>query len=97
MSTPIQSPSARDIGLLLLLAAIWASAFQAIKIAVLDVGPMWLVAARVTIGFLALLPWGLYRGLTFPNGARQWRLVSLLVVFNVLAPFFLLSWAGLTI
>jgi len=93
----IQKPTAMDFALLGLTAMIWASAFQAIKIAVPHLGPVWLVAARVGIGFLALVPWTLYRGILLPKTAQQWGIIGGLVALNVLVPFFLISWAELTI
>ena len=74
-------------------AAIWASAFVAIKIAVVETGPLWLAAWRVGIGFVVLLPYALWRGLVWPNGANQWLLIFTIALFNVVLPFFLISWA----
>ncbi|MCC2112655.1 MAG: DMT family transporter [Hyphomicrobiales bacterium] len=83
--------------MLVVLAAIWGSAFLAIKVAVPEFGPAWLVTVRVTLGFLVLLPWALWRGIIWPNSGRQWLLVATIALLNVIAPFFLISWAELTI
>ncbi|MCB1472508.1 MAG: DMT family transporter [Rhodobiaceae bacterium] len=90
---PIRAATPADLTLLVLLAAVWGSAFMAIKIAVPETGPVWLVALRASIGFLALLPWALYRGWVWPADAREWGMVVALALFNVLIPFFLISWA----
>jgi drug/metabolite transporter (DMT)-like permease len=81
-----------DIGLMLLTALIWASAFVSIKFVLVDLQPFWAAAGRVTVGFFALLPFVVIRkehfDLTFHkllNGA----LVSLL---NISIPFLLLFW-----
>ena len=93
----IRRPTPADVGLLLLLSIIWASAFLAIKIVVPETGPYWLAAIRVAIGFVVLAPWALATRGTLPRTMREWRLVVLIMVLNVAAPFLLISWAELTI
>ena len=83
---PIRAATPADLTLLVLLAAVWGSAFMAIKIAVPETGPVWLVALRASIGFLALLPWALYRGWVWPADAREWGMVVALAII------FLGSW-----
>lgn len=84
-----------DLFQLLLLAAIYGSAFTAIKLAVPHTGPFVLILARVLIGFAVLLPYALWRGWTWPRSARTWSLIAALCAFNLLLPFFLVSWAQL--
>ncbi len=93
----IRKPTPLDVFLLVLLAAIWGSAFLAIKVAVVDLGPAWLVTIRVLLGFLVLLPWALWRGVLWPKGGRQWALTVVIALLNVIVPFYLISWAELTI
>lgn len=93
----IRNPNPLDYTLLLMLVIIWASAFLAIKIVVPETGPLWLAAIRVLIGFIVLLPWAFWRGFIWPTQFRQWRLLIAIAVLNVAAPFFLISWAELTI
>lgn len=93
----IRKPNKLDYSLLLMLVIIWASAFLAIKIVVPETGPLWLAAIRVVIGFIVLLPWALWRGFIWPTQFRQWRLLLAIAALNVAAPFFLISWAELTI
>ena len=59
----------RDITLLLLLASLWGASFMFIKVAVEDVGPIALVAARVFLGAAGLLVIARSRGL----GVRDFR------------------------
>lgn len=92
--TTIRKPTGVDIAIIVLLGAIWASAFQAMTLSVPSFGPVWLVALRVVIGFLVLLPWVFYRGMVWPSSRREWLLIAFLVCVNVLIPFFLLSWAA---
>lgn len=93
-TTTIRKPTALDIAAIVLLGAIWASAFPAIAVSVPAFGPDWIVVFRAAIGFLALLPWVLLRGMIWPNSTREWMYVAFLVCFNVVVPTFLLSWAA---
>lgn len=94
---PIRQATPFDIALLMAIAIIWASAFVAIKIAVPETGPLWLAAIRVSIGALILLPYVLWRGLSLPASQTQWGLMVIMSMLNVVIPFFLISWAQLTI
>ena len=49
------------------------------------------------IGFLVLLPYALYRGFIWPTGSKVWWLIAITALFNVVIPFFLISWAEQTI
>jgi drug/metabolite transporter (DMT)-like permease len=89
----IRKPTLFDMSLLLMLAMIWGSAFLVIKVVVPDTGPLWLATIRVVIAFIVLLPFALVKGLVWPVGARQWRLICLIMLLNVVIPFFLISWA----
>ena len=97
MSTTISKPGPREILLMLLTALIWASAFSAIKVVVPESGPLWLAAWRVLIGFLVMFPYVLWRGLIFPSTGKLWFLILLTSIFNVVIPFFLISWSEQTI
>lgn len=92
MTAPIRRPKPLDIGLIVSLAAIWGSAFLAMKVAVPETGPVWLVAIRVLTGFLVLVPWALYRGLVWPRSGRQWGLIAAITALNVVVPFSLIAW-----
>jgi drug/metabolite transporter (DMT)-like permease len=91
--TSIRKPTSLDMGLLLMLAMIWGSAFLVIKVVVPDTGPLWLATIRVVIAFIVLLPFALVKGLVWPAGTRQWGLICLIMLLNVVIPFFLISWA----
>lgn len=98
MSTnAIRKPTLTDLMLLLFLTFVWASAFVAIKVAVPQVGPVWLAALRVCVGFTVLLPWAFYRGFMVPQSAKAWGFLILVSILNVTLPFLLISWAELTI
>ncbi len=74
-------------------AFIWASAFIAIKVVVVETGPLWLATWRVAIGFAVLLPYAIWRGLTWPTNPKVWLLIFITALFNVVLPFFFISWA----
>ncbi len=93
----IRKSTPADIALLMLTAFLWAGAFPAIKIAVSEVSPLWLAASRVSIGFLVLLPWALWRGWIWPQNRTVFLLVLALSLLNVVIPFYLISWAEQTI
>ena len=93
----IEHATVPDLLLVVLTALIWGSAFTAIKVAVPETGPYWLAASRVTIGFLVLVPYAMWRGFVLPATAWMWFLVALMAVFNVVVPFLLISWAELSI
>lgn len=89
----IRKATPLDLVLLVSLAAIYGSAFSAIKIAVPELEPFGLVLARVIIGCLVLLPFALARGWRWPSSRSAWTLVAFLAAFNLIIPFFLISWA----
>lgn len=95
--SPIRAPSRLDTGLMVLAAMIWASGFVAIRIAAPETGPVWLAAIRVGLGVLVLLPYALWRGMVWPEGGVQWALIIGMAMLNVVVPFMLVSWSGLTL
>ena len=97
MIAAITKPSPFDYAMMGLTALVWASAFIAIKVVVPETGPLWLAAWRVVIGFLVLLPYAIWRGIIWPADGRMWLLIAVIAVFNVVIPFFLISWAEKTI
>jgi len=89
----IRRATTKDMALLVMLAMIWGSAFLVIKVVVPETGPLWLATMRVVIAFIVLLPLALYKGMIWPSGVRQWGLLCLIMLLNVVIPFFLISWA----
>lgn len=89
----------RDLALLLALGAMWGSSFLFIKVAVIEVPPTFVVAARLFFSILTLaaaLPLlGRIAGertATLPQVARLWRPLLILGLFNAALPFFVISW-----
>ena len=97
MTSAISKPTPVDYLMMGLTALVWASAFIAIKVVVPETGALWLATWRVLIGFLVLLPYALYRGFIWPKGSKIWWLIAITALFNVVIPFFLISWAEQTI
>jgi drug/metabolite transporter (DMT)-like permease len=76
----------------ILLGAIWSSSFMWIKIAVQEVGPMTLVAYRVSFGLLFGIAVILIQRTRLPRDFKSWWPVLILGISNVAIPFFLISW-----
>lgn len=81
-----------DIGLLILTALIWASAFAAIKFALEDMGPVWTAASRVSIGFLALLPFAFFMKSSFRISRQELGMTVIIALLITVIPFVLISW-----
>ena len=81
-----------DISLLILTALIWASAFAAIKFALEDMGPVWTAASRVSIGFLALVPFALFTRSGFKICKQELGMTVIIAMLITVIPFVLISW-----
>ena len=93
----IAKPSALDVVLLLATAAIWGSAFVAIKLSVFELGTFWTAATRVVIGFISLLPFFLILQPILPKSRRDWLKITVVALLNMVIPFILISWSMLYI
>lgn len=93
----IRAPRLFDLLQVALLGAIWGSAFLAIKVSVSETGPLWLVLIRVTIAFVPIGLFTLWRGDRPPGTLRDWWLIVAMSLLNTVGPFFLISWAELHI
>lgn len=83
--------SAAEWTMLLVLSVVWGASFFFMKVALAEVTPLTVVAARVGLG--AALLWGLIlaRGLPVPSGLRRWRDYAILGLVGNLAPFGLIA------
>lgn len=81
-----------DICLLILTALIWASAFAAIKFALEDLGPVWTAASRVSIGFLALIPFAIVKKSSFRISNKEIGATIIISMMITVVPFILISW-----
>lgn len=95
MSTP--SPALKDWLSLLALGVIWGSSFMAAKVALQDLGPLWVAAARVTLAGLVLALAMVVMGRSFARGRAGWAATVSFALFSHAIPFFLLNWAQQTV
>jgi drug/metabolite transporter (DMT)-like permease len=86
----------RDLGDLLLLAAIWGSSFLFMRIAVPAFGPVALAFGRVAGAALCLLPLLVLRG-EWPVLRQRWRAMLLLGLTNSALPFLCFGYAVYTL
>jgi drug/metabolite transporter (DMT)-like permease len=84
---------AKNLLMLLLLAALWGPSFLLIKVAVAEIPPITLVAGRV--GLAAILLYAILRlgGDNLPGPGRIWLPLAVVAFFQISFPFVLLSWA----
>jgi len=84
------SPS--DIARLLVLAGLWGGSFVFIRVAVLEMSPLWLAFARVALAFLALLAVALAQR-SVPSFRSHWRDYLVIGAVNSALPFALYAFA----
>src|SRR5450432_3436671 len=84
--------SAKNWGLLLLLALLWGSSFFFYKILVAVLPPITVVLGRVGIAAVALNLWLLAGGTRLPLGDGRWKRFLLLGLLNNVIPFILIAW-----
>lgn len=99
MPSPIslRHPTIIDLLKIVLLGAIWGSAFLAIKLSVHETGPLWLVMIRVAIAFLPIALFAWWRKDRLPPTRHDWLVIIAMSLLNTVGPFFLISWAELHI
>ncbi len=79
---------------LLGLGALWGSSFVLIKLAVVDLHPLWVATGRVGFGGLILALVMTVRGLRLPRSPGAWGHGAFLGVVNCAIPFSLFAFAG---
>lgn len=80
---------------LILLVIIWGASFVAIKIAIVDIGPAWLAAARLAIATLLMFIYAKIVNIRPPRGAYEWRIALIFGIVGTTLPFALIGWASL--
>ncbi|WP_061298323.1 DMT family transporter [Herbidospora cretacea] len=82
--------SRRGLSLFVITSVLWGVPYLLISVALEGLGPVGVVAGRVVLGALVLLPLAWRRGL--PRLLRErWRPLSLLAVVEVMVPFTLIA------
>lgn len=85
-----------DIILLIVLAAIWGSSFIFMRASVDAFGPIALIAVRISIAALFLLPFLLYKK-RLHEFIANWRILLITGLLNSAFPFTLLAYASLSL
>ena len=84
------------------LAMIWGASFMFVTIALTGVGPLTVVATRLSLGAIFLVVLCVVSGIGLPslsgeNGKKIWVFAVLMGFFSNALPFSLLSWAQLSV
>ena len=80
----------RAWSLILLLASLWGASYFFIKVALDDLGPVWIVFARTALGAAVLAPVALHRG-AFEPVRRHHGPLALVAAVQIAVPFLLIS------
>lgn len=85
--------SARAWSLLLLLSVLWGGSFFFVGVAVTELPPLSIVAARV--GLAAAVLWAALPvlGVAPPRGGRAWAAIAVMALLNNAIPFSLIVWS----
>jgi drug/metabolite transporter (DMT)-like permease len=89
--------SAGDVGLFVMLTAMWGLSFLFIKVSVGALSPLWVVAGRTSIGGIVLLVILRLRGGRLPRGGAMWAHLLVLATIGNAVPWGLVAWAQQTI
>lgn len=81
---------------LALLAALWGGSFLFMRIAVPDLGPIWLIELRVLLAGMVLLPVLIYQGL-WGQLRTYWSQLLVVGLLNSALPFSLLAFSSLSL
>ena len=81
-----------DYLLLALLALLWGSSYIFIKIALQDLPPITLIAARVTGAAVFLLLVAAWRKDRLPRDRRTWGMLFVQAIFNSIGAWTILAW-----
>ena len=88
----MREPKTVDVLLLILLGAIWGSAFFNIKIATYTYDPITLVFVRVFFALVALSFYCLYKNVKILAFSKDWKIYALVGLTNVTIPFLLIAY-----
>tara|TARA_B100000945_G_scaffold276194_1_gene240638 strand:- start:1413 stop:2303 length:891 start_codon:yes stop_codon:yes gene_type:complete len=88
----MREPKTIDVLLLILLGAIWGSAFFNIKIATYTYDPITLVFVRVFFALMALGIYCAYRKVKILAFSKDWKMYALVGLTNITIPFLLIAY-----
>ena len=87
----MREPKTIDVLLLILLGAIWGSAFFNIKIATYTYDPVTLVFVRVFFALMALGIYCAYKNVKILAFSKDWKIYALVGLTNITIPFLLIA------
>ena len=85
----MREPKTIDVLLLILLGAIWGSAFFNIKIATYSFGPVTIAFLRVFFGAIPVLLLCYFKNIKIEAFSKDWHWFAMIGFINLVAPFFL--------
>jgi len=88
----IQHPKLIDYISLLLLSAIWGSAFVGIALALDGLSAFMVAFGRISLASIFLLLVVVVKRLSFPRDLKTWSILILIGILNNSMPFYLISW-----
>ena len=88
----MREPKTIDVFLLILLGAIWGSAFFNIKIATYTYDPVTLVFVRVFFALIALGFYCAYKNVKILAFSKDWKMYALVGLTNITIPFLLIAY-----
>ena len=97
MSSPKSAPGIKDFALLVGLAALFGASFMFTHIALADIPPITLAAARVGIATLILYPLMLRAHQRLPGLSKIWLPVVASAIFGYALPFALVAWGQIRV
>ena len=88
----MREPKTIDVLLLILLGAIWGSAFFNIKIATYTYDPVTLVFLRVFFALVALGLYCFYKKIKILAFSNNWKMYAIVGLTNITIPFLLIAY-----
>jgi drug/metabolite transporter (DMT)-like permease len=86
------SRHAIELAFLALLALLWGSSYFLVKVAVSEIPPVTLIAARVSGAAVFLCAAMVWRRQRFPRGIEIWTMLLVQAMFNSIAAWTVLAW-----
>lgn len=90
--TSRSAPTVLEFALLACLALLWGGSYPLLKIAVAEIPPVTLIAARVTVAVVILSAIGAAQGARLPSGTAIWSRLFLQAFLNSYGAWTLLAW-----
>ncbi len=92
MKSDVKTMNQYEWLLLILLSIVWGGSFFFVGVAVEALPPLTIVALRVSMASLALLPVVYFTGLSMPINPKIWLAFIFMGILNNVVPFTLIAW-----